>query len=239
MTQMRAYFFDAPATTSGDRFVQNNIPSQTTYQKLIDSVAFLSEPSDQATINRQGLVKVYTHDEAISARNSPVVVAGERKVMAADHPPGTGVLDGVYKESTPSVTSNGTKVAGKGIAVTGVIYQSGQMKRIGHQVELDIESLPLFSNPDNTFLLPVMDIAGKHYKAPYGASSLGPTGTLSYTHPQDLAATIWTVQHNMGYKPNISIEVDSVIVEAKVEHIDVNNVRVTFSQLKKGKVYCS
>jgi hypothetical protein len=62
----------------------------------------------------------------------------------------------------------------------------------------------------------------------------------SYTHNQLVPATVWTVTHNLGYFPNITV-VDSTNREVigSTEYIDLNTIQLTFSGAFSGKAYAS
>ena len=65
-----------------------------------------------------------------------------------------------------------------------------------------------------------------------------PGGT--YEHPQASAADEWIVNHNLGYKPNISVlTVGGVKVVAEVLHISNNQARVYFDNPMAGTAVCS
>lgn len=68
----------------------------------------------------------------------------------------------------------------------------------------------------------------------------GPTPTISYVHDQITPALVWTIVHNLGFFPNISV-VDSGgnEVEGVVRYIDQNTVEVTFTAAFGGKAYLS
>jgi len=61
---------------------------------------------------------------------------------------------------------------------------------------------------------------------------MGPSGSAaaSYTHDQAVVSDTWTVVHNLGFKPNVSV-FDSAgsEVEGDIEHVDVNTVVLTFT----------
>lgn len=61
-----------------------------------------------------------------------------------------------------------------------------------------------------------------------------------YAHYQGTAAKDWTINHNLGYHPNITI-VDSTkhVVIASIEHIDTNTATVHCALLMSGYAYCS
>jgi len=60
----------------------------------------------------------------------------------------------------------------------------------------------------------------------------------TYTHEQAQASTTWTITHNLGKKPSITV-VDSSgeVQEAKETYIDDNTVKVEFNSAFAGKAY--
>ncbi len=62
----------------------------------------------------------------------------------------------------------------------------------------------------------------------------------NYTHTQGTSATTWSVLHNLGKYPSVTI-VDSSGNEivGEVKHNSVNDLTVTFSTAISGKVYCN
>lgn len=70
----------------------------------------------------------------------------------------------------------------------------------------------------------------------------GPSGSgdLHYEHDQLSPQSVWTISHNLGKYPSISV-VDSGgnVVIGEIEHIDNNNVTLTFSSAFSGKAYCN
>ncbi len=65
-----------------------------------------------------------------------------------------------------------------------------------------------------------------------------PLSILSYTHNQMVASDTWTINHNLGRKPNVSVvdSADTVIV-GNITYIDDNTLTVTFSAAFSGKAY--
>lgn len=63
--------------------------------------------------------------------------------------------------------------------------------------------------------------------------------TLQYTHSQDIAATVWTINHNMGRKPSgvTVIRSDGAVVVVHLAHPTVNQTVVTFEAANGGKAY--
>lgn len=60
----------------------------------------------------------------------------------------------------------------------------------------------------------------------------------AHTHTQTLASATWTVAHNLGKNPSVSV-VDSAEEEVigEVQHVDVNNLVIRFSAAFSGKAY--
>jgi hypothetical protein len=61
-----------------------------------------------------------------------------------------------------------------------------------------------------------------------------------YVHNQATASTVWNIQHNLKFFPNVTI-VDSGenYVIGDVQYVDFNNLIVTFAHLFGGKAYLS
>jgi len=70
----------------------------------------------------------------------------------------------------------------------------------------------------------------------------GPSGNASaaYTHDQAFSQDVWTIVHNLGFRPNIAV-FDSAgnEVEGDIAHPDVNTVILTFNAAFGGKAYLS
>ena len=61
-----------------------------------------------------------------------------------------------------------------------------------------------------------------------------------YVHIQSASASTWTITHNLGFFPAVSV-VDSggSVVEGDVSYISVNQVSIAFSSSFGGKAYLS
>ena len=66
------------------------------------------------------------------------------------------------------------------------------------------------------------------------------TGDLSYTHVQSTSAATWTINHNLGKYPSISV-VDSggSWVVGSVDYTTINQCTVTFAGGFSGKAFCN
>lgn len=75
-----------------------------------------------------------------------------------------------------------------------------------------------------------------------GQGPSGPPGVPggTYTHTQSLAALVWTVNHNLGYRPAVSpLSVGGVEMSAEVIHVTVNQALVYFDSPTAGLAICS
>ena len=61
---------------------------------------------------------------------------------------------------------------------------------------------------------------------------------LSYIHTQNIAASTWSITHNLGKFPSVTL-VDGTgsEMEATVVHGSTNSLTVTFSQAESGQAY--
>lgn len=65
--------------------------------------------------------------------------------------------------------------------------------------------------------------------APVGADA-------SYTHTQAVAASVWTITHNLGKRPSVAVQDSSgTVVIGQVQYLDSNTVQLTFSAPFSGR----
>lgn len=64
----------------------------------------------------------------------------------------------------------------------------------------------------------------------------GPAGTSgSYVHVQSVAATTWTINHNLGYRPSVELlDSGSQEIDADVSHPTVNQTVVSLTPASAG-----
>lgn len=63
---------------------------------------------------------------------------------------------------------------------------------------------------------------------------------VSYSHVQGADSTIWTIEHNLGFYPAVTVFMSSGdTVEGAIEHQDTNNLTITFSVAISGTAYLS
>lgn len=67
----------------------------------------------------------------------------------------------------------------------------------------------------------------------------GPPGP-SFVHIQLSAASVWSVTHNLGYYPAITvIDTDGHVVYADIQHTSINNAVITFPVPTLGTASCT
>jgi hypothetical protein len=75
-----------------------------------------------------------------------------------------------------------------------------------------------------------------------GGSLPGPPGPPggTYRHVQTIPATTWTIVHNLGFRPNVTV-VDTAgeQVEGEVDYVSETTVVVTFTAAFAGDAYLS
>lgn len=63
---------------------------------------------------------------------------------------------------------------------------------------------------------------------------------VSYRHLQNVLATVWTVNHNLNFYPNVTVYNSAgSMVEGTVNHINPVSLTITFSDPISGKAYIS
>ena len=73
-----------------------------------------------------------------------------------------------------------------------------------------------------------------------GPPANGGAGAASYLHTQSVASATWTVNHNLGYRPAVSVlSVGGMLMLAEVQHTSVNQAVVYFDQPTSGQAACS
>lgn len=77
-------------------------------------------------------------------------------------------------------------------------------------------------------------------QGPVGPQGPAAPGQAAYVHNQLTASDVWTVVHNLGYYPNVSV-VDSAngVVHGSVLYIDANTIELRFTVSFGGKAFCS
>lgn len=73
---------------------------------------------------------------------------------------------------------------------------------------------------------------------PAGPQGVPGAGDLNYTHNQGAASATWTVTHNLGKRPSVTVQ-DSANdqVDGDVFYNDLNTLTITFSAAFSGVAY--
>lgn len=67
-----------------------------------------------------------------------------------------------------------------------------------------------------------------------------PSDPVSYLHNQGVLSSVWTIVHNLGYAPNITVaDSAGTIVEGDIQYVDGVSVTIQFSYPFLGKAYLS
>ena len=61
-----------------------------------------------------------------------------------------------------------------------------------------------------------------------------PSRPVEYTF---VSSTEVTINHNLGYIPNVQVLINNEVVIADVEHVSVNQLVVTFANATTGSVF--
>lgn len=66
------------------------------------------------------------------------------------------------------------------------------------------------------------------------------TPRVAYTHNQNAVSNSWVINHNLGFKPNVTVQ-DSAgtTYEGEINHTSANSLTVSFSAAFSGKAYLS
>ena len=63
---------------------------------------------------------------------------------------------------------------------------------------------------------------------------------VSYAHTQGSASTVWTVNHNLNFYPNVTVyDSANSMVEGTVSHTNQVTLSITFSAAISGKAHLS
>lgn len=87
-------------------------------------------------------------------------------------------------------------------------------------------------NPDNTASL------NTQFYTAYDTSTIITSGGFEYT--QAIPATVWTINHNLGYKPVVQASnAAGDVVVPDITHLNINTVRCTFTMPILGVARCA
>jgi hypothetical protein len=63
---------------------------------------------------------------------------------------------------------------------------------------------------------------------------------MFHEHQQPIASEVWTINHNLGFRPAVSVlSTGGMLMLAQVVHANLNQVLVYFDAPTSGQVVCS
>ena len=71
-------------------------------------------------------------------------------------------------------------------------------------------------------------------------STISSSSSIAYKHTQNVGANTWTINHNLGYNPNVNTaDASNDGIEGTIKHTNINTLTVTFSSPTTGFAYLS
>lgn len=72
----------------------------------------------------------------------------------------------------------------------------------------------------------------------YPDINIDPVNHVKYLHTQSSASNTWNIAHNLGFFPNVSVlDNENRIIEADVQYLNINNVRIVMNVALSGVAY--
>jgi hypothetical protein len=76
-------------------------------------------------------------------------------------------------------------------------------------------------------------------QGPAGLAHFDPS-FVSFAYEQMTNAKVWNITHNLGFRPNAMVmDYGQNDIECDIEYVDVNEIRLTFSDPVSGYAYLS
>ena len=90
----------------------------------------------------------------------------------------------------------------------------------------------------------VQSVNGKigHVVLDYPDINTSPVNHVKYVHTQSTVSNDWTITHNLGYFPNVTIldnENPPRIIEADIRYLNTSSVRIIMNTSMSGTAYLS
>lgn len=172
-------------------------------------------------------VKKYLHDidlstnRLLNARLSPITTVERTALASLYNADDSGVLVYDVDEQAFYGWSGNAWVSVNGLTTV-------ELQQLDFAYNNTVTSVDLVSTPTE------MTITINRQNAP----AISDFRKYAHMHTQTLASATWTVAHNLGKNPSVSI-VDSAEEEVigEVQHIDMNNLVIRFSAAFSGKAY--
>lgn len=93
----------------------------------------------------------------------------------------------------------------------------------------EMQSVALVESPE-------VHVVSDGQMGPRGLQGLpGVGGSASFEYAQASAAALWTINHNLGFRPTVGVfDSGGLEVDAEIQHITVNQVTVSFTMPLAG-----
>lgn len=161
--------------------------------------------------------------------------------------PGQVILDGAIVTTDYRLTVRtsvfGGLLYGAGVTVDGINYELRESLKIddGQFTELMLSRLaPQSTAPgQDPRQFGLDDLSDVELSSPTAGEALKYDGTkwvdgidegTSYLHTQSTASAVWTIAHNLGFKPSVELfNAGSQEIDGDVLHLSDNVVQVTFN----------
>lgn len=105
-------------------------------------------------------------------------------------------------------------------------------------VTIEVQRSPVILIPENEPPITVEVQQPAIVLSPYGPQGAqGPAGPASafYVHTQSTPATLWTIPHNLGFRPTVSVTTNGGLeVLADVQHLSDNTLTVSLLTAMAG-----
>ena len=94
----------------------------------------------------------------------------------------------------------------------------------------------------NDGYVPVQSVNGKigNVVIDYPDINADPVNHVKYYHVQSSANSTWTIYHNLNFYPNVTVlNSSNQTIEADIQYLDANSVRIVMNASTSGKAYLS
>lgn len=114
-------------------------------------------------------------------------------------------------------------------AITNIVIEDNQDNMVVELSLVDVSS-------------PVQSVNGKtgHVVIDYPDISSSPVNQVKYVHTQTVVSDVWTINHNLGFFPNITIldnDNPPRIIEADIRYLDTSSVTINMNTAMSGTAY--
>jgi hypothetical protein len=73
-----------------------------------------------------------------------------------------------------------------------------------------------------------------------GANGTNGINGGNFTFEQQIPSASWSIAHNLGYRPAVTVQdYGKIVLEGDLNHINANNLAITFSEAVSGYAYLS